>query len=134
MNYISADDIVSIHDDIVEAVGGSLGVREPGMLVSVAEKPKTSFGGQELYSDVFTKAAALYEGLCNYHVFIDGNKRTAAIVMYRFLAINGHDLTATNKELEDYTLFIATNNPDISDVAKWIKKHTEKTETESIKI
>lgn len=127
MQYVSADDIVSIHDHIVEEIGGSLGIREPGMLASVAEKPRTSFGGEELYPDIFTKAASLYEGLCNYHVFMDGNKRTAAIAMYRFLIINGYDLTATNKQLEDYTLSIAENNPDLSDVADWIKKQSKPT-------
>ena len=126
MKYVSSDDIVVIHDDIVKTVGGSLGIREPGMLVSITEKPKTSFGGEELYLDVFTKAASLYEGLCNYHVFIDGNKRTAAIVMYRFLVLNGYYLTATNKQLEDYTLFIAVNNPDLVEVADWIKAHSKK--------
>lgn len=126
MQYISADDIVAIHDQIVQAIGGSLGVREPGMLASIAEKPKTSFGGNDLYPDIYTKAAALYEGLCNYHVFIDGNKRAAAICMYRFLAMNGYELTATNNELESYTLFIATKNPPIEDVAVWIKKHSKK--------
>lgn len=101
-------------------------MREPGMLISLSEKPKTSFGGKDLYPDVFIKAASLYEGLCNYHVFIDGNKRTAAIVMYRFLVINRYNLTATNSQLENYTLFIATRNPDIVEVAAWIKKHSEK--------
>jgi death-on-curing protein len=125
MQYVSPDDIVSIHDEIIKKIGGSLGIREPGMLVSIAEKPKTSFSGNELYPDIFTKAASLYEGICNYHVFIDSNKRTSAIVMYRFLAINGYDLTATNKQLEEYTLFIATSNPDITDVAAWIKAHSK---------
>lgn len=96
------------------------------MLVSITEKPKTSFGGEELYPDIFTKAASLYEGLCNYHVFIDGNKRTAAIVMYRFLVINGYELLATNKQLEDYTLFIAVNNPDLVEVGAWIKADIKK--------
>lgn len=126
MNYVSANDIVVIHDAIVTAIGGSTGIREPGMLASVAEKPKTTFGNEELYPDIFTKAATIYEGLCNYHVFIDGNKRTAALVMYRFLTINGYELTATNKQLEDYTLFVATNNPDIIETANWINKHSTK--------
>ena len=126
MNYVSANDIVVIHDAIVTEIGGSTGIREPGMLASVSEKPKTTFGKEELYPDIFTKTATIYEGLCNYHVFIDGNKRTAALVMYRFLTINGYELTATNKQLEDYTLFVATNNPDIIEVANWISKHSKK--------
>ncbi len=126
MQYIGADDIVSIHDDIVNAVGGTLGIREPGLLVSIAEKPKTSFGGKDLYPDIFTKAAVLYEALCNYHVFIDGNKRTALLVTYRFLTINGYDLLATNKQLEEHTLFIVMQKPDISEVAAWVKAHSQK--------
>lgn len=126
MQYPAADDIVFIHDEIVKQTGGSLGVREPGLLASIANKPQTSFGGTELYPDVFTKAASAYEALCNYHVFIDGNKRTSAIVAYRFLAINGYELTATNKELEDYTVFVATKKPDIEAVAAWLKKHSRK--------
>lgn len=127
MKYLSANDIVYLHGQIVNEIGGSLGVREPGMLVSITEKPKTSFAGEDLYPDVLTKAAALYEALCNYHVFIDGNKRTAALAMYRFLSINGYELTATNKELEKYTLHIATTNPDLTEVAAWLQTHTKKT-------
>ncbi len=126
MRYLTADDIVFIHDEVVKQTGGSLGVREPGLLVSIANKPQTSFGGTELYPDVFTKTACLYEALCNYHVFIDGNKRVSAIASYRFLTINGYELTATNKELENYTVSIATKKPDIKSVAAWLKKHSRK--------
>lgn len=126
MRYLTADDIVYIHDKIVEEIGGSLGIREFGLLESIVNKPNSGFGGQDLYPTVFDKAATLYEALCNYHVFIDGNKRTAALVAYRFLSINGHELTASNKQLQDYTLYIATHNPDLADVAAWIKKHSKK--------
>jgi prophage maintenance system killer protein len=52
--------------------------------------------------------------------------RTSAIAMYRFLATNDYDLTATNKELENYTVFITTKKPDINDIAKWLEKHSAK--------
>jgi death on curing protein len=129
MNYVTADDIVIIHDMIINKIGGTMGVCEPGLLVSLAEKPKTSFSGRELYPDIFYKAASLYEGLCNYHVFIDGNKRTAAIAMYRFLNINGYDLIATNKELVKYTLRITSDKLDITDIAIWISKQGVKVES-----
>lgn len=125
MKYISADDIVLIHDEIISQIGGSLGIREPGLLVSIAEKPRTSFENKELYEDLLTKTASLYEALVNYHVFIDGNKRTAAIAMYRFLVINEHELTANNKDLEGYTLYIATDNPDLTEIASWIKSNSK---------
>jgi prophage maintenance system killer protein len=55
INYITADDIVVIHDMAIEEIGGKLGIREPGLLVSIAEKPKTAFGKNEPYFNVFTK-------------------------------------------------------------------------------
>ena len=126
MRYISADDIVFIHDVIIVETGGALGVREPGLLLSIAEKPKTRFGTYDLYPDVYVKAASLYESICNYHVFIDGNKRTAVLTMYRFLFLNGCILVADNKTIEEYTLYIVNNKPDITEIAKWIKKHSRK--------
>lgn len=126
MQYLSSDDIVYIHDQIVQQTGGSLGVREPSLLASIASKAQTSFSGTELYPDVFTKAAAVYEALCNYHVFVDGNKRTAVLAADRFLSINGRQLTATNRQIEDYTVFVATRNPDINDVAGWLKEHSRR--------
>ena len=94
--------------------------------MSIAEKPKTAFGKSELYPDVFTKAAVLYEALCNYHVFIDGNKRTALLVMFRFLHINGYQLIATNEEAVSYTLFIAKKKPELNDIARWINSKSKK--------
>ena len=131
MQYLEAAEIAAIHDQIVEATGGSLGIREPELLESIAAKPQAGFGGQELYPTLFAKAAALYEALCNYHVFIDGNKRTSAISMYRFLAINGNDLTATNEELEKFTLSMAKGHPDLADVAEWIQQHSSQTSRNS---
>lgn len=128
MRYLEAIDITAMHDQIVAATGGSLGVREPELLESIAAKPHASFGGQDLYPTIFAKAAALYEALCNYHVYVDGNKRTSAIAMYRFLTINGYDLTATNGELEAFTLGMANSHPDLADVAKWIQDKSTTTQ------
>ena len=126
MHYLEAAEITAIHDQIIDATGGSRGVRESELLESIAAKPQASFAGHELYPSIFAKAAALYEALCNYHVFIDGNKRTSVIAMYRFLAINGYELVATNQELEIYTLSIAISHPDLASVAVWVEKHAKK--------
>ena len=126
MKYLDAEEIRAINEVVVEESGGSIGVREPGLLDSIAMKPKSSFGGAELYADVYTKSAVLYEAIANYHVFIDGNKRTGFAAMARFLAVNGYEIVVTNRELEDYTVFIATNNADLADVSAWIKNHSKK--------
>lgn len=126
MNYVSSDEIAAINEVVVAMSGGSIGIREPGLLASISKKPQAGFGGQELYPSVFLKAAVLYEAIVNYHVFVDGNKRTGFATMARFLAINGYELVVTDKEIEDYTVFIATNKPDLADVAEWIQQHSQK--------
>jgi len=125
MRYLASKDILAIHEQMIAELGGASGVRESELLSSIAEKPQASFGGQDLYPDIYAKAASLYEALCNYHVFVDGNKRTAALALYRFLFINDFDLTSTNDELERYTLSLANGHPDLADVAAWVQANSQ---------
>lgn len=122
---ISVEEIVLIHDRIIEATGGGKGIREPGLLESISAKAFGSFGGEELYQDVFLKAAVIFESLVNYHVFIDGNKRCEIAVMEYFLYKNGYFLQASKEEKEEFTLNTATSNPALADIAIWIKKHSK---------
>lgn len=120
---ISTEDIVIMHDRIVTEIGGRLGIREPGLLTAIVEKPNASFGGADLYPSLFDKAAALFEAICNYHVFVDGNKRTAIATLEYFLHKQGLVLSANQREKEKFTLATASTNPDLADVAAWIEKH-----------
>lgn len=124
--YLSADELVAINQVVVEVSGGSHGLREPGLLEAIAIKPQARFSGADLYPDLFLKAAVLYESLVNYHVFIDGNKRTGLAAVARFLYINGYTLVMTEQEMVDYTVAVATQKPDLADIALWIKSHTTK--------
>lgn len=126
MKFIEIDEIVFIHDRIIDEVGGSRGLREPGLLAAISEKPQASFGGKELYPSMFNKAAATFEALCNYHVFVDGNKRTAITVLEYFLHKNGYSLHASKADKEEFTLKTAAEKPDLADIAIWIKKHSRK--------
>lgn len=129
LRYLSADELLVINQVIIEESGGSHGLREPALLDSISIKPQTRFSGEDLYPDVFLKAAVLYESLVNYHVFIDGNKRTGFAAMARFLFINGYVLMVTEKEIVDYTLSVATLELDLADIANWIKHRAKKVDT-----
>lgn len=123
---LSAEEIILIHDRIIEATGGGTGIREPGLLESIAAKPFGNFGGNELYPGKFLKAAVIFESLVNYHVFVDGNKRCGIAVLEYFLAKHGYKLAASKSAKEKLTLETATKNPDLADIAVWIKKHSKK--------
>jgi death-on-curing protein len=126
MKYLTSSELVAINKTVVQLSGGSHGVREKNLLESIAVRPQSKFNGEELYPDIFTKAAVVFESLINFHVFVDGNKRTALASLARFLHVNGYTLFYDQKEMVEFTLQIANTNPDIEDVAKWIKKHSKK--------
>jgi death-on-curing protein len=125
MTYLEAEEILVLHSEVIDATGGSHGVRDVYLLAAIAEKPRATFGGQDLYPDVFTKGAVYLESIVNYHVFIDGNKRTGFIACARFFYKNGHALVATNKAVETFVLQVATKAVDLKDIAVWLKKHTK---------
>lgn len=127
--YLSAEAMLVLHSEIIDATGGSHGIRDIGLLAAIADKPKATFGGSDLYPDVFIKAAVYLESTVNYHVFIDGNKRTGIIACARFLYQNGYNLSATNKEMEKFVLSVAAEKLTVPTIATWIKKHTRKIRT-----
>ena len=55
-------------------------------------------------ADLALQAAVLAHGIAERQVFIDGNKRTALIVMLLFLEANGHRLTASESDLFEWML------------------------------
>ncbi|MEK7132423.1 MAG: type II toxin-antitoxin system death-on-curing family toxin [Patescibacteria group bacterium] len=126
MQYLTAEEILILHARVIDETGGSHGVRDLGLLQSIAERPKTAFGGKEMYRGIFTKAAIYLESIVRYHVFIDGNKRTALISTARFLHVNQYELTATNEAVEKYVLKVAVEKPALKEIAVWFKTHSRR--------
>lgn len=124
--YISLDEVLAIHDDMVERYGGSFGIRDLGLIQSAIARPQATFGGEDLYPTIIDKAAALFHSLIFNHAFADGNKRTSLTSTARFLYLNGYELKADQKELIDFPLRVEANHLDIDQIAKWLKEHTKK--------
>lgn len=126
MVYLDGEDILRLHKIVIDFSGGSHGIRDAHLLASILAKPKMTFGGQELYPSVWDKAATYYEGLAKFHVFVDGNKRTALASTTRFLRMNGYKLKAVNKEADHFTMDIIAKKLDQRTIAAWLKKHSRK--------
>jgi death-on-curing protein len=123
MVYLTADQVLFIHYRLVNETGGEHGIRDIGLLESAVARPKATFDDQELYSDIFEKAAALMESLVNNHPFIDGNKRTGIACAVLFLRQNGITFNAKNSEVEKFTLQVAKSELDTGSIAEWFKDH-----------
>lgn len=126
MQYLTAEEILVLHALAIDETGGSHGVRDLGLLQSIALRPKTAFGGKEMYRGIFAKSAVYLDSIIRYHVFVDGNKRTALISTARFLYINNYQLTATNEAVEKYILKVAVEKPTLEEIAAWLKKHSKR--------
>lgn len=124
MNYLTAEEVYLLHKRLIQRTGGREGLRDPGLLASAVARPQASFGGEDLYSDLWHKAAALMHSLVKNHAFIDGNKRTAVTATGIFLELNGYVLTVGNAELLRFTRLVVTDAIALDAMATWLKTHT----------
>lgn len=58
---ISLNEVLAIHDILIERFGGARGVRDQGALESAINRPYQTFDGAELYPTSTDKAAAIFE-------------------------------------------------------------------------
>ena len=130
---LTVEDIIRIHDQGVALYGGSYGIRDLNEISSVINNIYLTFGGQELYPEVTDKASFLAFGLIKNHAFVDGNKRVGVATMLTFLGMNDYPIQATNEELIDFGLAVATSKLDQEGIAKWIEAHrVQKTNEKAI--
>lgn len=126
MKYLSAKDVLLLHSMAIDESGGSHGLRDLGLLESAVARPQSSFGGEDLYPNIFLKAAALIHGLLRNHAFIDGNKRTSMYSAMTFLELNGYKFDAKQKEVVDFALKVENERTSVAEISKWLKEHVKK--------
>jgi death on curing protein len=124
--YLTVDEVIAIHNHFVKKFGGTLGLRDDGLLESAVFRCQTSFGGNDLYATIFDKAAAIFHSLIFDHPFVDGNKRAAIMSAASLLVRNGHNFVATDEELVAFPLAVERTRPDILEIAAWFKSHCRK--------
>ncbi len=116
--FVSVGDAITIHRRMVDDFGGDSGLRDQGPLESAVAMPKAKFGGDYLHVDLPSMAAAYHYHLFANHPFVDGNKRVAVAVAEIFLRANGLQLEASDDEIVELTLGVAsgtTGKPDVTD-------------------
>lgn len=117
-------DIYKLHTQLENAFVLSSGVRDENLLASAVNTPFQTFMGNDLYPSIYDKAAQLCYGIANNHPFTDGNKRTALHSMYVYLIINGFDIMATQQDVENMIIDVASGNMTNVELAQWLQKNT----------
>jgi len=123
MITLTKEQVLMLHNRLIEATGGSKGIRNEGMLESALSNPFQSFGGEELYPSIQAKAAQLCYGLVKNHAMVDGNKRLGTHIMLVFLSLNGYELAYSQQELSDTILALASGKIGTEELRQWIISH-----------
>ena len=123
MRRLSKEQILMLHSELIRETGGSDGVRDYNLLESAIQTPFQTFEGNDLYPTIQAKAARLGYGLIKNHCMIDGNKRIGTHAMLIFLALNGIELSYTQKELYETILGVAAGKLKYEGLLEWVLKH-----------
>lgn len=123
MIILSKEQVLKLHASLIKAT--SDGIRDEGMLDLALNNPFQSFGGKELYPSIQAKAARLCFGLVKNHAMLDGNKRLGTHVMLVFLALNGYELSYSQKELCDVILALSSGDIGEKELLQWIIEHQQ---------
>lgn len=126
VKYLTPQQVLAIHDQMIKRFGGSGGIRDVGLLESAVFRPQASFDGVDLYPAIFEKAAALLQSLLKNHPFVDGNKRTALTSAGIFLKINGYKLINTYEKEVEFAVSVDNGHLSLEQIAKWLKAHSKK--------
>ena len=115
-----------LHSEQLEKHGGADGVRDVGLLDSAMNRPRQLFAYADPTPDIPTLAACYAYGIARNHAFLDGNKRTAAVVCELFLIRNGYELTSTNDEAYPQFLALAAGELDEQAFAAWLSANVRR--------
>ena len=123
MIKFSEEKVLLLHRLLIEATGGTDGVRDIGLLDSALESAYATFDGKELFPSKEEKAVRLGVGLVSNHAFVDGNKRIGMYVLLSFLEVNGIQIEATNEEVVEAGLALARGDMKYEGLLTWILEH-----------
>ena len=120
--WVEIEAALGIHKRQIAEHGGSGGIRDEGLLSSALARPQNLLAYAE-ESNIAALAGAYAFGIAKNHPFIDGNKRTALVVMRTFLRANGHDVKATQAEKYVTFLSLADGSLSESELVEWVASH-----------
>jgi death on curing protein len=123
--WIKSRAVLRIHDESLAAHGGPEGVRDSNALEAALARPRNVFAYAERDLTLFELAAAYAYGIARSHPFVDGNKRTAAIVSMAFLDRNGVQIAAPQPEVYLTFTRLAAGKMTEAELAKWFEHYAE---------
>lgn len=118
VEFLTVDEVLAIHAELIRQFGGPEGLRDPGLLESALFRPRTGY-----YADLAEMAAALFESLLMNHPFLDGNKRVAFFATDVFLRLNGFRFRVDADEAHQFLIGLLEGRQcDYAHLLPWIRR------------
>ncbi len=123
MRFISLAEARAIHSEQLALFGGATGIIDEGKLESALFRP-ANIANYNPDASVYDLAASLGYSIAINHPFLDGNKRTAFIVMAVFLELNGSSLVASEVEVVEMMLGVASGKVTERELSSWLERNS----------
>ena len=118
---ITKDDLIKIHEIIQETFNITPGIKDDGLLESIAERPSQNPYNHTPFPDIYSKCASLMEAIIKWHPFIDGNKRSGLHTAHLYMYVNGYTLVIPVSAVR-FSVLVAQDKKDLHEITKWIRK------------
>lgn len=129
-DFLELEEVLELHERQIEAFGGTVGIRDQGLLESALGMPRATFGGQFVHESVFAMAAAYAFHIAQNQPFLDGNKRTGLGAALVFLRINGYRVDDPEESLYEAMIAIAERRMDKAGLAGTLDRLAREVERE----
>jgi death on curing protein len=123
--WVADSVVLAIHEAQLAEHGGIAGIRDEGLLSSALARPH-NLHAYGVDGDAAALAAAYAFGISRNHPFLDGNKRTAFVVMELFLELNGWILHADDAECISTMLSLASGELGEKAFGAWLRSRIAK--------
>jgi death-on-curing protein len=118
--YLTKDEVVVIHNNLIDEFGGLHGIRDNNSLESAVMRPQSGY-----YEDIYEEASALMESLALNHSFVDGNKRISFFATDVFLRMNGYFIDCKTKDAYNFFIENLENNTfRFNNILNWLKENS----------
>jgi death-on-curing protein len=122
--WMDAVDAVIAHDLELAAHGGSIGIRDTGLLESALARPRNIWAYTTSVPSLAALAAGYAFGISSNHPFVDGNKRIALVVSFAFLEVNGLEVTASQEDAFLTILGLAAGEVSEEQLTEWFGRNS----------
>ncbi len=116
--YLTIDEVIYIHGELINEFGGSHGIRDRNSLEAAVMRPQVGY-----YKSIYDEAAALMESLAMNHSFVDGNKRISFFATDIFLRMNGYFISCKSEDANHFFIENLEDNTFRFEIIKpWLKQ------------